>query len=415
MSEMCCLVHYHEIGLKGKNRSHFESLLSKNIAFSLKNVPVRAIKRISGHLVVLFDTDSSDAVYKEAFERIKLIPGVARVSLCYLGAATIDVCKDHALKALHAAGDCKTFKVHAKKSNTSFTMHTLDINRAVGDVLCKAFPHYKVDVHTPEVTVEVHLIEDHSYVWATSVPGVGGLPVGSAGKVISLMSSGFDSPVASWMMGRRGACVVPLHFSGRPETPDDSEYLCERIVEALESEGAIGRLYVIPFGFIQREVALRVPDAYRILMYRRLMFACAERLAALEGAKALVTGESLGQVASQTLENIAAVEEVLNNLPVLRPLIGTDKQEIIERAHRIGTYDISASPAPDCCTLFMPRKPETHASLNKIRKLWDSIEHERMIDDALGSLEYVDFGSCAAYKPPSSAYRYHKTLGPCAL
>ena len=186
-------------------------------------------------------------------------------------------------------------------------------------------------------------------------------PSAPPGKVVTLLSSGFDSPVSTWMVGRRGAICVPVHFSGRPMTADTSEWLCQDIVDALAPSGTIGRLYVVPFGERQREISLAVPQSLRIIMYRRVMLQVAERIALLEGAKALVTGESLGQVASQTLENIAAVNEAVT-MPVLRPLIGSDKQEIIARAHEIGTYDISCQTAPDCCTLFMPRRPETHAA-----------------------------------------------------
>ena len=199
--------------------------------------------------------------------------------------------------------------------------------------------------------------------YARSERGVGGLPVGSAGKVVTLLSSGIDSPVATWLIARRGAVCVPVHFSGRPQTADTSEYLCQDIIRAFAPAIQIGRMYVVPFGEAQRQIALACPTSLRVIMYRRVMYAVAERIARLEGAKAIVTGESLGQVASQTLENIAAVNEMVT-LPVLRPLIGSDKQEIIERAHEIGTYDISCETAPDCCTLFMPRAPETHARLD---------------------------------------------------
>ena len=240
---------------------------------------------------------------------------------------------------------------------------------------------------------------------------MGGLPVGTAGKVVTLLSSGFDSPVATWMVGRRGATCIPVHFSGRPQTSDTSEWLCQDIVEALAPSGIVGRLYVVPFGERQREISLAVPQSLRIIMYRRVMFSVSERIAAIEGAKAIVTGESLGQVASQTLDNISAVNEVVS-LPVLRPLIGSDKQEIIRRAQSIGTYDISCQTAPDCCTLFMPRRPETHARIREVHEAWDTFDHEAMIEDLVANMEYRDFSQCPSYRPPKQLPMRHSSITP---
>jgi thiamine biosynthesis protein ThiI len=268
-------------------------------------------------------------------------------------------------------------------------------------------------MHQPDVTVNVHVVQSDVYVYAdaTSQRGAGGLPVGTAGKVVTLLSSGFDSPVATWMVGRRGAICVPVHFSGRPMTSDESEWLTQDIVRALEPAGIIGRLYVVPFGECQREISLKAPQALRVIMYRRLMFEVAQRVAELEDAKALVTGESLGQVASQTLENITATNDVAA-IPVFRPLIGTDKIEIIDRAQKIGTYDISAQTAPDCCTLFMPRRPETHANLRMVREAWETFDHEAMVEYLMKNIEYVDFNTCASYRPPRELRARHRELAP---
>ena len=279
--------------------------------------------------------------------------------------------------------------------------------------MCEAFPDLRVQMHQPDVTVNVHVVQSDVYVYAdaASQRGAGGLPVGTAGKVITLLSSGFDSPVATWMVGRRGAICVPVHFSGRPMTSDESEWLTQDIVRALEPAGIIGRLYVVPFGECQREISLKAPQALRVIMYRRLMFEVAQRVAELEGAKALVTGESLGQVASQTLENITATNDVAT-IPVFRPLIGTDKIEIIDRAQKIGTYDISAQTAPDCCTLFMPRRPETHANLRMVREAWETFDHEAMVEYLMKNIEYVDFNTCASYRPPRELRARHRELAP---
>lgn len=410
MTERVCLVHYHEIGLKGKNRSTFENQLVNNLNRALREFPVERVCRISGHLLVeVNDGNATD----ELAHAISRVPGVARVSVAYrCGLDEGEFCQA-AVRALREAGQFGTFKVHARRSATAYPKHTLEINALVGDVLCREFPDHKVEMHHPDVTVIVHVMQGHVYVYTDTGPGVGGLPVGTAGKVVSLFSSGFDSPVATWMVGRRGATMIPVHFSGRPMTSDTSEWLCRDLVDALAPSGIVGRMYVVPFGERQREISLAVPQSLRVIMYRRVMFAVAERIAQQEGAKALVTGESLGQVASQTLENIAAVNEMVS-MPVFRPLIGSDKQEIMDRAQNIGTYDISAQDAPDCCTLFMPRKPETHARMREVHEAWDMFDHDAMIDDLVDNVEYIDFDQCVSYKPPRLLRARHRELAPAS-
>lgn len=406
MSERICLVHYHEIGLKGKNRSTFENQLVENLRRALRDFPVMEVSRISGYVTVR--TKDRQAT-KELQQTIAQVPGVARVSLAYRCGLEEEEFYKASVDVLAEAGEFDTFKVHARRSATDYPVHSIDLNRMVGSVLCRHFPYKTVAMHKPDVTVVVHVIQGNTYVYAASIVGAGGLPVGTAGKVVSLLSSGIDSPVATWMVGRRGATVVSVHFSGRPMTADTSEYLCRDIIEALEPSGVIGRLYVVPFGERQREISLSVPQSLRIIMYRRVMYQVSERIAQLEGAKALVTGESLGQVASQTLDNIAAVNEAVS-IPVLRPLIGSDKQEIIRRAQAIGTFDISAQAADDCCTLFMPRRPETHARLREVLKAWDSFDHQAMIDDLVAHVEYQDFKQCPSYKPPRELKAFHTDL-----
>lgn len=407
MSERVCLVHYHEIGLKGKNRSIFENQLVTNLKCTLRDTPLKCVKRICGYILVTFEGGAT----RDYQDLIGKVPGVARVSLAHECPRDLAEYSQAAIVSLGEAGSFSTFKVHAHKSSTDYPVHTLDINRQVGAALCEAFPDKKVDVHNPDVTVHVNVVQGSVYVYAVSERGAGGLPVGTAGKVVTLLSSGFDSPVATWMLGRRGAICVPIHFSGRPMVSDTSEWLTQDIVKALAPSGVVGRLYVVPFGARQREISLAVDQKLRIITYRRVMFSVAERIARIEGAKALVTGESLGQVASQTLENIAAVDETVS-MPVLRPLIGSDKQEIIERAQQIGTYDVSCQTAPDCCTLFMPRRPETHAKRDEVHEAWDSFDHEAMIEDLVDHIEYVDFDQCPSYRPPRKLRVRHEELAP---
>ena len=379
MAARVCLVHYHEVGLKGKNRAHFEHILMDNIKAALAAFSVNAVSRISGYILVTFNEHQAD----EAARVIRTVPGVARVSLAYHTNRDPQEYCAAAVKALREFGSFDSFKVHAKRSNTDYELTSIDINRQVGEVLCEAFPDKKVQMHDPDAMVHVLVVQGSVYVYARSERGVGGLPVGSA---------------------------VPVHFSGRPQTPDTSEYLVQDIIRALEPGVQIGRLYVVPFGDCQREISVTCPSNLRVIMYRRIMYSVAERIAHIEGAKAIVTGESLGQVASQTLENIMAVNESVK-IPVFRPLIGSDKQEIIARAEEIGTFDISTEAAPDCCTLFMPRRPETHAKLDAVHEAWELFDHEEMIERLLKQTEYIDFES-NTYKAPKTLKRKHSELAP---
>ncbi len=409
MSERVCLVHYHEIGLKGKNRATFENRLLGNLNHALRGLGLKKVRRISGHLLV--ESEDGNATPQMA-HAISQVPGVARVSLAYRCSQDEEEYCNAAVLALSEVDEpWETFKVHARRSATNYERHSLDMNRLVGSVLCDAFPLKVVKMHKPDVTVVVHAVQGDVYVYTDTGPGVGGLPVGTAGKVVPLFSSGFDSPVATWMVGRRGAICVPVHFSGRPMTSDASEWLCQDLVEALAPAGIIGRMYVVPFGERQREISLKVPQSLRVIMYRRVMFAVGEQIARIEGAKALVTGESLGQVASQTLDNIAAADEMCS-MPVLRPLIGSDKQEIMRRAEQIGTHEISSQDAPDCCTLFMPRRPETHARMREVHEAWDMIDHNEIIEQLVRDVEYVDYDQCPSYRPPRELRARHKELAP---
>ena len=410
MAAFVCLVHYHEIGLKGNNRSTFEHKLIDNLRATLKGLPVSSVERISGHLLVRLapaaDYDAAMTVYG----RIRQTPGVARVSFARCCEVSSEQYCEAAYLELAASGDFESFKVDSRRSNTNIALNSLDLNREVGSYLCERFPDKVVRMKGQDRTVHVYVIQGSVYVYVKTDEGVGGLPVGSAGKVISLLSSGIDSPVASWRMLRRGAIVVGLHFSGRPQTSDTSEWLVQDIIEKLSPAGGFGRLYVVPFGDIQRRIARAVPDDLRIIMYRRMMFSFACRLSAIEHAEALVTGESLGQVASQTLENIMAVDE-MSTIPVFRPLIGSDKREIMAEAERLGTLEISNQKAADCCTLFMPRSPETHVRLSEAHEVWDSFDHEAMLDEMMDLLEYRSF-NCPSYVAPKQFHEIHPELAP---
>ena len=394
MSERVCLIHYHEIGLKGRNRSVFERRLQSNLEAALVGMPVGRVERMQSRLVVrVFEPDRM----REVAERIALIPGVSGVSLAYKTTQQPEEMEQVALTALEAARPFTTFRVAGRRANTQYAEPSLEMNRRIGAYL-QAKTGAGVDLSSPDATVVVNVTQGDTYISSVTISGPGGLPVGTASRVMALLSAGIDSPVACWRIMRRGAVVVGIHFSGRPQTNDYSERLVYEIGSVLEQTGGLGRIYVVPFGDLQKEVSLAVPPDLRVLMYRRLMIRVAEAVARFEQAKALVTGESLGQVASQTLENIAAVDEAAR-LPVLRPLIGNDKLEIIGEARAIGTYGLSTQEHADCCTLFMPRNPETHAKMHAVLEAWSQLDVDRMVADALSGLSWRDF-NCPAYRAP---------------
>lgn len=390
-----CLIHYHEIGLKGHNRVKFERCLIDNLRSSLSPHGKYRPQRISGYLVVVVEDE-------DAIERIAQVcaaaPGVVKVSVGWRVDRDLGVMEQTALLALADQGEFESFKVAARRSNTDFPLSSMEMNNLIGAALHEAFPEKKVRMKDPDVTVHVTVAQAKAFIWSRDIPGVGGLPVGSAGKVVCLLSAGIDSPVATWRLIRRGAIAIPVHFSGRPQTGDSSEHLVREIIEALSPCAGVGRLYVVPFGDYQRQIALECPPSLRVILYRRLMFAVAQAIAHREGAKAIVTGESLGQVASQTLSNIWATDDAVD-MPVFRPLIGSDKTEIIERAQRLGTYDISIRNQSDCCTLFMPRNPETHARLEDVRMAWAKLPIDEWVKRIVEEVETEDFG-CPSYHAP---------------
>lgn len=406
MSDRYCLVHYHELGLKGRNRFRFERRLRDNLDAALVSCEVGPVERIAGRLLVPVTSDSL-IVQRAVAERVALVPGVARVSLVRR--------TDRVLENIFAAVDSvvgesdtfATFGVKARRSSTDFPLGSMELARQVGTHVGARHPHARVDLSDPDLAIHVEVVQASTYVYAWSVSGVGGLPVGTDGVVVSLLSSGIDSPVATWRMMRRGAVVVGVHFSGAPFTSGTSEEIVDATVRRLEGTAGIGRVYYIGFGEVQREVSLAVPPSLRVIVYRRLMVAVAERIAVIERGKALVTGESLGQVASQTLDNIRAVDDVAT-YPVLRPLIGSDKNEIISEAERLGTMEFSMMDSDDCCTLFMPRNPETHARLEVVRSVWESIDHAGLVDKALANVRIVDY-VCPAYVAPEHRRKSRRT------
>ena len=406
MTQPVFLVHYHEIGLKGRNRSSFERKLIDNISFLSKDLPVDGVRKISGRILVHVDVEAlgpglvlddegfiegglANPVLDRLFQILRDIPGVARVSRGWRTNRELDDIKRVAAKVLGAAEPFGSFKVRARRSNTDFPIGSMELNQIIGSHLCESFPEAKVQMEDPDVTVFVEVIQGSTYIYADTQPGMGGLPVGTAGNVIALLSTGIDSPVAMWRMIHRGAVAIALHFSGAPQTDDSSEYLVREICEGLSVTGGVKRLCIARIGDYQAEIANVVPPKLRVIFFRRLMFTVANEVARRMGGKAIVTGESLGQVASQTMENIRAVDAVAE-LPVFRPLIGTDKQEIIALAQRIGTFDLSTRACADCCTLFLPRSPETHAKMREVEEYAAKMDFAAWAREICDSMQIVE-------------------------
>ena len=396
-----CLVHYHEIGLKGRNRASFENRLLKNIEGIVKGYPIVTIHRIAGRLCVFLREGTDRQTALDLTEALRIIPGVARVSCGFKCERDLGEMGRVAIEALGECDPFETFKVQARRNHTDFETNSMEMNQLVGAALCEAFPEKKVRMKDPDITVGVEVVQNAVYVYARSVRGIGGLPVGCSGRVMCLLSSGIDSPVALWKLARRGAECIGVHFSGRPQTADTSEYLVDDIAHVLEKSGCVARVYVVAFGDYQKEIMLKVPPSLRVIMYRRLMFKVAEELARRERAGALVTGESLGQVASQTLDNIRVTDASVD-MPVFRPLIGTDKLEIIDMAQQLGTFEISSQDAPDCCTLFMPRNPETHARLSDVIAAEDSLPFDEWVVEIADAAEAHDY-ACPSFKGRKAA------------
>lgn len=356
------LVHYHEIALKARNRPLFMRQLVHNLKRATADLPVRRIRNLTGRVLLeLSENNSARAVV----ERVRQVFGVANCAPAFRAPLDLQALQETAERAL-AGRSFQTFRVTARRANKAFPLTSQQLNEILGDFVRQRFS-VRVDLKNPELSLFVQVLPKEAFVHVEKVPGAGGLPVGVAGKVVALVSGGIDSPVAAYRMMRRGCLVTFVHFHGAPFLDRRTQDKTREIVKLLTRFQYGSRLYLVPFGELQQEVVVNVPAHYRVLLYRRLMARIAEHLAGLEGARAIVTGESLGQVASQTLENLTVIEEAVK-LPVLRPLIGMDKEEISNEARGIATYEISIQPDQDCCTLFVPRHPATRARVEDIHK-----------------------------------------------
>ncbi len=369
----CVIVHYHELALKGHNRDYFEQCLIKNIRTALADAGVRQVENLHSRIRIWLPPEAPPEVVRERLIRVcgiaNFLPG--RVVPLQLANPNLDALTTAVFEEIESQS-FTTFRITARRADKRLTLTSMDIEKALGAAVC-ARTGRKVSLKNPDLTIYIELLSKEAFCAAAKIEGPGGMPVGVSGKIACLISGGIDSPVAAYRMIKRGCLASFIHFSGRPLVSRASEEKVHELVRHLTAFQYDSRLHVIPFGEIQREIILNAPAPFRIVLYRRMMVRIAQELARKEQCWALVTGDSLGQVASQTPQNLCAIEEAAE-LPILRPLIGMDKREIIDEARRLGTYETSIEPDQDCCKLFVPPHPSTKTRLDDVHRV------ERMID-----------------------------------
>ena len=393
----CAIVHYHEISLKRGNRPLVLRHLQQNIRRAVSDLGPARLVQLPGRIMLDLTGHADPAA---VVERLARVAGIANIALAERTGSQLDALKD-AVERVVAGRSFARFRITARRAFKTFPLTSIELNRALGAHVLALRPDVRVDLLHAELDIHVEVLPGEAFVYAGRRAGPGGLPVGSAGTVAALLSGGIDSPVAAWRLMKRGCRVVFVHFHSVPYLPDTSQRKARALVARLTQWQYASRLFLVPFGEIQREVVLSVPPPARVMMYRRLMVRIAERLARGSGALALVTGDSLGQVASQTLSNLACVEAVAE-LPILRPLIGMDKLEITAQAQAIDTFEISIEPDADCCTLFVPRHPDTRMSLAEAAAIERRVNVEALVAMGVaGAVEEVfDFPVGSGPYPP---------------
>jgi thiamine biosynthesis protein ThiI len=379
------IVHYQEIALKGKNRPWFVARLVRNLREALSDLDVRAVRVLMGRIEVVLGSGTD---FSAARDRIARVFGVA--NFAQAGRAPLDV-DTIASQILRDLGDrqVETFRVSARRADKRFPLTSPEIEREVGGRIKEA-RGWRVDLGHPQFTIHVEALTDEAFYSFGKEHGPGGLPVGVSGRVACLLSGGIDSPVAAWRMMRRGCRVLFVHFHSYPILSRASQEKARELARLLTEFQFQSRLLLVPFGEIQQRVVLAVAPPLRVVIYRRLMMRIAEALARSHRAQALVTGEVVGQVASQTVENLTQIDNVAT-MPVLRPLIGMDKEEITGQAKQLGTYPISIIPDQDCCTLFTPRHPATKARTGDVARAEAALPIDEIVAAAAGAAVVEEF------------------------
>jgi len=381
------LLKQGEMILKGLNRKAFEMKLMANVRRKLRDLGEFRVYAVQSTVYV--EPQSNDCDMDEAFQRLKKVFGVIALSRAAACDKDMDAIFNTAVAYLSAAMErAESFKVETKRSDKSFPMTSIQISQHIGGRLAERFPDTRVDVKNPALTVNVEIRDYAAYVHGDAVDGAGGMPVGCNGRAVTLLSGGIDSPVSTYMIAKRGVQLIPVHFFSFPYT---SQQAREKVIELAQIlTEYCGRLTVeiVPFTHIQEEIRQKCPEELFTLIMRRFMMRIAQRVADSNGCAALVTGENLGQVASQTMQAMAVTEECVS-LPVLRPLIGMDKREIIALARQIGTFDTSILPYEDCCTVFTPRHPRTRPHLDEILEAEAALDVDALVEEAFKNIERV--------------------------
>lgn len=379
------LIKNGELALKGLNRRSFEDVLIKNIKAQLQGCGSFSVTRAQS-TITLFPNDESFDIIK-AENALKKVFGIA----AYTKAAAVekdikvilDITPNYLKEDLENA---KTFKVEAKRSDKRFELTSPQICYEVGGAILSRFHHLKVDVHNPDVIVTVEIRDEFAYIHTNQKKGAGGMPVGTSGRAAILISGGIDSPVAAYMLAKRGVKLMAVHFASPPYTSPRAERKVKRLLSKVAGFSGEIKLYVVPFTKIQTEISEKCPEEYFTLIMRRFMMKISEKLANKNNALALITGESLGQVASQTLPAIVSTDSVID-IPVFRPLIGMDKYEITKISRDIDTFNISIEPYEDCCTVFTPKHPRTNPKLDAVKKAEESLDFDALVLEAVNGAE----------------------------
>ena len=381
------LLKQGEIILKGQNRRFFEAKLLSNVRRRLKPFGDFEVNSMQSTVYVVPKNDDCDM--DGALDAMLSVFGFVSVTRALACEKDKDAIYEAAKKYLgEPLRSAKSFKVETKRSDKHFPMSSIELSQYVGGLLSDDYPDIAVDMHNPELVIRVEVRETSAYVHAKALPGAGGMPVGSNGSAVTLLSGGIDSPVSSYMIARRGIHLVPVHFFSFPYT---SEQAKEKVLELAKIlTKCCGRLAVeiVPFTHIQEEIRAKCPEEYFTLIMRRFMMRIADKIAYQNNCKALVTGENLGQVASQTMEALRVTEECVS-LPVLRPLIGMDKTDIVQIARKIGTFETSILPYEDCCTVFTPRHPRTKPKLEDVLRAESVLDVKSLVDEAMNNKQTV--------------------------
>ena len=387
------VVHYQEIALKGNNRPWFVARLARNLKTATRGVGVRQVRVLMGRIELTLD---DDADWSAVRERVRHVFGVANFARAASAPLEVDAIAQAILRDLGET-QTRTFRVSARRADKRFPLTSPEIEREVGGRIKEA-RGWTVDLSHPELTIHVEALTDEAFYYFGKELGAGGLPAGTSGRVVCLLSGGIDSPVAAWRLMRRGCRVLFVHFHSYPILSRASQEKVRELAALLTRFQYDSRLFLVPFGEIQQQVVLAVAPPLRVVVYRRLMMRIAEAIARRNRAQALVTGEVVGQVASQTLENLTEINRVVA-MPVLRPLIGMDKDEITAEAQRLGTFPISIIPDQDCCTLFTPRHPATKARRMDVERAEAGLPIDEIVTRAVESAALEEFHFPAIESP----------------